>query len=78
MIRDGARVALLTEPPSGDHYTGEIAFDQEGWVYVGNGTVTNSGVVGDDNFRFGWDGQSRTSMMCRAKDGSQPAETTRR
>lgn len=54
VIRDGARVDLLTESPSGDHYTGEIAFDQEGWVYVGNGTVTNSGVVGDDNFRFGW------------------------
>ena len=54
VIRSGVRQDLLTGLPSGDHYTGEIAFDDEGWVYLGNGTVTNSGVVGDDNFRFGW------------------------
>ncbi len=54
VIRGGVRQDLLTGLPSGDHYTGEIAFDNEGWVYLGNGTVTNSGVVGDDNFRFGW------------------------
>lgn len=54
VVRDGGRIDLITGLPSGDHYTGEIAFEAEGWIYLGNGTVTNSGVVGDDNFRFGW------------------------
>ncbi|MGI6632941.1 MAG: serine hydrolase [Bacillota bacterium] len=54
VFRNGSRTDLITDLPSGDHFTGEIAFDDEGWVYVGNGTVTNSGVVADDNFRFGW------------------------
>ena len=53
VIRDGVRQDLITDLPSGDHFTGEIAFDREGWVYLGNGTVTNSGVVGNDNFRYG-------------------------
>lgn len=53
VVRNGVRQDLITGLPSGDHFTGEIAFDNE-WVYVGNGTVTNSGVVGDDNFRYGW------------------------
>lgn len=52
--RDGERRDLVSDLPSGDHFTGEIAFDDEGWIYLGNGTVTNSGVVGDDNFRYGW------------------------
>lgn len=55
VLRDGARQDLIHGLPSGDHYTGEIAVNvEEDWVYVGNGTTTNSGVVGDDNFRFGW------------------------
>lgn len=27
---------------------------EEGWVYFGQGTATNSGVVGTDSFDFGW------------------------
>lgn len=55
VLRDDARLDLIQGLPSGDHYTGEIAINmEEGWVYLGNGTTTNSGVIGDDNFRFGW------------------------
>ena len=41
-------------PAFGDHFTGGIAFGPDGWIYVGHGTVTNSGVVGEDNFQRGW------------------------
>jgi len=54
VVRGGVREDLITGLPWGDHFTGEIAFDDDGWVYLGNGTVTNSGVVGEDNFRYGW------------------------
>lgn len=55
VVRNGVRQDLIQGLPSGDHYTGEIAVDvEDGWIYLGNGTTTNSGVVGDDNFRFGW------------------------
>jgi beta-lactamase class A/glucose/arabinose dehydrogenase len=54
VIKDGGRVDLLKGLPSGDHFTGEITFGPGGWVYVGNGTVTNSGVVGEDNFNREW------------------------
>ena len=53
-IDDNKRYDLLKDLPFGDHFTGEITFDEQGWVYVGNGTVTNSGIVGEDNFRRGW------------------------
>ncbi len=53
-FRGGVRQDLITGLPSGDHFTTEIAFDNDGWVYLGNGTVTNAGVVGEDNFRYGW------------------------
>lgn len=38
----------------GDHFTGDIAFGPDGRMYFGVGSVTNSGVVGVDNFFFGW------------------------
>lgn len=48
------RTDLLQGLPFGDHFTGEIAFGPDGSIYVGHGTVTNSGVVGEDNFQRGW------------------------
>jgi glucose/arabinose dehydrogenase len=38
----------------GDHYTSELAFGPDGRLYFGVGSFTNSGVVGVDNFQFGW------------------------
>ncbi|MBW3583933.1 MAG: PQQ-dependent sugar dehydrogenase [Euryarchaeota archaeon] len=36
-------------PAWGDHRTDEIVFGEDGRLYVGQGTVTNSGLVGFDN-----------------------------
>lgn len=51
---DGKRTALVEGLPSfGDHHTnGPVV--HEGFVYFGQGTATNSGVVGPDNAKFGW------------------------
>lgn len=54
VIKDGERIDLLKGLPSGDHFTGEITFGVDGWVYLGNGTATNAGVVGEDNFQRKW------------------------
>ncbi len=41
-------------PGRGDHPTSGPAIGPDGWIYFGQGTRTNSGVVGEDNFQFGW------------------------
>ena len=65
---DAKCVDLLKNLPSGDHFTGEIAFDMDGWIYMGNGTVTNSGVVGPDNFARGWVSADPKNCDASAKD----------
>ena len=51
----GAISALVTNLPSrGDHHTDGPAIGPDGWVYFGQGTASNSGVVGPDNAEFGW------------------------
>ena len=51
---DGDMQALIENLPSmGDHHTnGPII--HAGYLYFGQGTATNSGVVGEDNAKFGW------------------------
>lgn len=52
---DGSIRDIVTGLPSyGDHPQGQLAAGPDGKLYVGVGTVTNSGVVGVDNFVFGW------------------------
>lgn len=41
-------------PSRGDHHTNGPVIGPDGWLYFGQGTATNSGVVGEDNARFGW------------------------
>ena len=41
-------------PSGGDHFNNQIAFGPDGRFYFGQGTATNSGVVGDDNYQYGW------------------------
>lgn len=41
-------------PSLGDHHTNGPAVSPDGWIYFGQGTATNSGVVGPDNAEFGW------------------------
>lgn len=52
--RDGNITALIDSLPSkGDHHTnGPVV--ENGYIYIGQGTATNSGVVGKDNAEFGW------------------------
>jgi len=49
---------IVTDLPSlGDHFNNELAVGPDGKLYFGQGTATNSGVVGVDNFVFGWLGE---------------------
>lgn len=52
--RSGEITALVDNLPStGDHHTnGPVVHN--GSIYFGQGTATNSGVVGEDNAQFGW------------------------
>lgn len=45
---------IVTDLPHGDHHNNKIVFGPDGKLYMGQGTVTNSGVVGVDNYLFGW------------------------
>lgn len=46
---------LLSDLPSlGDHHTNGPAIGPDGWLYFGQGTATNSGIVGRDSLEFGW------------------------
>lgn len=52
---DGARRVVVDGLRSGaDHYTSELVFGPDGFLYFGVGVATNSGVVGIDNAIFGW------------------------
>lgn len=52
---DGQATTLIDGLPSlGDHHTNGPVMGPDGWLYFGQGTATNSGVVGMDNFAFGW------------------------
>jgi glucose/arabinose dehydrogenase len=44
-------------PSFGDHHTNGPAVGLDGWIYFGQGTATNSGVVGPDSADFGWLGR---------------------
>lgn len=52
---DGRKQDLVTDLPSfGDHHTNHIALKDD-WIYFGQGTATNSGVVGPENlYEYGW------------------------
>jgi glucose/arabinose dehydrogenase len=46
---------IVTGLPSlGDHHNNQLVAGPNGWLYFGQGTATNSGIVGVDNFIFGW------------------------
>jgi glucose/arabinose dehydrogenase len=55
VVEDGKLRDLVTGLPSdGDHHTNQMAVGPDGKIYFGQGTATNSGVVGADNFQMGW------------------------
>lgn len=41
-------------PSDGDHQNNQLAAGPDGRIYMGQGTVSNSAVVGVDNYIFGW------------------------
>jgi glucose/arabinose dehydrogenase len=52
---EGRTTALVENLPSfGDHHTNGPAIGPDGELYFTVGVATNSGVVGEDNFKFGW------------------------
>ena len=52
---DGNITRLIENlPGKGDHHTNGPVIGPEGKIYFGQGTATNSGVVGEDNAKFGW------------------------
>ena len=46
--RHGDVTPFITNLPTGDHPTEQLAF-RDGWIYWSQGSTTNSGVVGRDN-----------------------------
>ena len=52
---DGSQKVLVDKLPStGDHHSNGPAIGADGYVYFGQGTATNSGVVGEDSLLLGW------------------------
>lgn len=52
--RKGNSTALIEGLPSlGDHHTNGPVI-KGGYIYFGQGTATNSSIVGEDNLKFGW------------------------
>jgi len=50
----GEIIVLVENLPSvGDHHT-NVPIIKDGYLYFGQGTATNSGIVGEDNAKFGW------------------------
>jgi glucose/arabinose dehydrogenase len=41
-------------PSMGDHHNNQIAIGPDGRFYFGQGTVTNTGVAGEDSYAYGW------------------------
>ena len=53
--RDGTITTVLDGLPSGGNYhTNQVAVGPDGWLYFGQGAMTNSGVVGLDGGDIGW------------------------
>src|SRR6516165_8676674 len=53
--------AFITQLPTGDHPTEQLAF-KDGWIYWSQGSTTNSGVVGLDN----GGGQNQSDIPCQS------------
>lgn len=58
-VRPNGSMESLVEglPSTGDHHTNGPVMGPDGMLYFSVGTTTNSGVVGEDNARFGWLGR---------------------
>ncbi len=57
----GVVTPFITQLPTGDHPTEQLAFRGDGWIYWSQGSTTNSGVVGLDN----GSGQNQSDIPCQ-------------
>ena len=48
------RVVLDDLPGGGNYHTNDIAFGPDGKLYFGQGSATNSGIVGPDSLQLSW------------------------
>lgn len=55
-------------PSHGDHSNNQLSIGPDGKLYFGQGSATNSGVVGIDNFMFGWMAYDREAHDVPARD----------
>jgi glucose/arabinose dehydrogenase len=53
-VRGGLRDIVTGLPSNGDHHNNQLAVGPDGMIYMGQGTATNSGIVGVDNWAMGW------------------------
>jgi glucose/arabinose dehydrogenase len=60
-LATGTVTPFITNLPTGDHPTEQLAFRGDGWVYWSQGSTTNSGVVGLDN----GSGQNQSDIPCQ-------------
>jgi glucose/arabinose dehydrogenase len=47
-------VVLEGLPGGGNYHTNAVAFGPDGWLYFGQGSATNSGIVGPDSAELSW------------------------
>jgi len=55
-ISPNGKISVLVSnlPSLGDHHTDGPVVGPDGWLYFGQGTASNAGIVGEDNAKFGW------------------------
>lgn len=55
-ITPDGKISVLVDtlPPRTDHFTNRPVVGPDGMLYFGQGTATNSAIVGEDNLRMGW------------------------
>lgn len=69
VVENGRLRDIVTGLPSlGDHQNNKLALGPDGKIYLGQGTTTNSAVVGEDNHVFGWLAKNPTVHEVPCKD----------
>jgi glucose/arabinose dehydrogenase len=68
LVEGEVRVVVDGLPSGGDHPNHQLAAGPDGYLYLGQGTVTNAGVVGGDNATRGWLGERPTLHDVPARD----------
>lgn len=69
VLENGELRDIITDLPSqGDHQNNTLALGPDGKIYLGQGTATNSGIVGEDNQVYGWLSEKPTIHDVPCKD----------